>query len=121
MKMGANHAKYGVMSSSSASEESDPEVIKTVRMPSSSADETLPAWVSSGESKTEWLEMIFNEPQSMTGLVYIGSTAAPSSFRMIGVWSICNRVNGGQKIHYRCIRSDCGQVQYRSPGRGADL
>ena len=86
MKMGADHAKYGVMSSSSASEESDLEAIKTVRMPSSSADETLPAWVSSGESKTEWLEMNFSEPQSIdrVGLYWVNrdSIELPDNWSM---------------------------------------
>jgi hypothetical protein len=86
LKMGTDPTKYGAVSSSSAAEESDLEAIKAVRMPSSSSDDTIPAWISSGESKTEWLEMVFNEPQSIdrVGLYWVnrGSVELPDNWSM---------------------------------------
>ncbi|PDH29316.1 MAG: hypothetical protein CNE95_04930 [Puniceicoccaceae bacterium MED-G30] len=79
-------ATYGVITVSSSAKFSDPDMLKTGLIPESSSDEVDDGWFSNGESGEEWLQMTFNEPQSINRLgVYWarrGSVELPLSWRM---------------------------------------
>lgn len=63
-----DQAKYGTVTASSCAANGVIEAVKDGRRPDSSADTTIEAWISSGESSNEWIQMIFDQPQTVERL-----------------------------------------------------
>lgn len=61
-------SKYGQVTASSCAENGIVDAIKDGRRPASSADGTIDAWISSGESEQEWIQMKFDRPQKIERL-----------------------------------------------------
>ena len=61
-------SKYGTVTASSCAANGVIEAVKDGRRPDSSADTTIEAWISSGESSKEWIQMIFDQPQTVERL-----------------------------------------------------
>ena len=61
-------AKYGTVTASSCAANGFVDAVKDGRRPDSSADTTIEAWISSGESSKEWIQMIFDQPQTVERL-----------------------------------------------------
>ena len=79
-------AKYGDLTTSSCSAESSIDALKDGRRPASSADDTIGAWTSSGQSDEEWVQMVFEQPQTVErlGLFWVsrGQVDVPAEWRM---------------------------------------
>ena len=89
-----NTEKYGDLTTSSCSAESSIDALKDGRRPASSVDDTIGAWISSGESDEEWVQMVFEQPQTVErlGLFWVsrGQVDVPADWRMEylqgGIW-----------------------------------
>ena len=79
-------AKYGTITASSCAANGVVDAVKDGRRPASSADDTIEAWISSGESEKEWIQMVFDQPQTVErlGLFWVshGKVDVPASWRM---------------------------------------
>ena len=79
-------AKYGTVTASSCADNGVVEAVKDGRRPESSADEATAAWISSGDSTKEWIQMVFDQAQIVErlGLFWVsyGQIDTPASWRM---------------------------------------
>ena len=86
--------KYGTISASSCADHGAVDAVKDGRRPESSADESTAAWISTGQSSKEWIQMLFDRPQTVEriGLFWVSYNQidTPKSWRMeylkAGVW-----------------------------------
>jgi hypothetical protein len=60
--------KYGTITASSCAADGVVDAVKDGRRPASSADTTLDAWISSGDSDKEWIQLVFDQPQAIERL-----------------------------------------------------
>ena len=79
-------AKYGTITASSCAANGVVDAVKDGRRPASSADTTLDAWISSGDSEKEWIQMVFDQPQTIErlGLFWVScdQVEIPADWRM---------------------------------------
>jgi uncharacterized protein len=79
-------AKYGTITASSCAANGVVDAVKDGRRPDSSTDTTIEAWISSGESEKEWIQMVFDQPQTVErlGLFWVShdQVDVPASWRM---------------------------------------
>ena len=79
-------AKYGQITASSCAANGVVDAVKDGRRPDSSTDTTIEAWISSGESEKEWIQMVFDQPQTVErlGLFWVShdQVDVPASWRM---------------------------------------
>lgn len=86
--------KYGTITASSCAANGVVDALKDGRRPESSADTCIHAWISSGESSEEWIQMVFDAPQTIErlGLFWVCNEQVdvPAKWRMEylndGVW-----------------------------------
>jgi hypothetical protein len=79
-------AKYGTITASSCAANGVVDAVKDGRRPASSEDTTLDAWISSGDSDKEWIQMVFDQAQTIErlGLFWVScdQVGVPADWRM---------------------------------------